>query len=132
MGHSINSLLVVEDLASDLKVATEVARKAGIPEVQSQSTSRGAREFLEKGLRGDVPLPDGIVLDLDLGHESGFEVLRFWHSTPRLKAIPLVVWSILGQEQREICGLFKVNGFVSKWEGESAFKDALKNMSVEN
>jgi CheY-like chemotaxis protein len=132
MGLSINSLLVVEDLATDLKVATDVARKAGISDVQSQTTSRGAREFLEKGLRGDVPLPDGIVLDLDLGHESGFEVLRFWHSTPRLKSIPLMVWSILGQEQREICGLFKVNGFVSKWEGEAAFKDALSKMSVEN
>jgi CheY-like chemotaxis protein len=126
------SLLVVEDLASDLKVATEAAREVGIPVVQAQSTSSGAREFLEKGLRGDVPLPDGILLDLDLGHESGFEVLRFWHSTPRLKSIPLVVWSILGQEQREICGLFKVNGFISKWEGTAAFKDALNKMSVEN
>src|ERR1700733_13837528 len=109
----MNSLLVVEDLATDLKVATEAARKAGILVVQSQTTSRGAREVLEKGLRGDVPLPGGILLYLNLGHESGFEVLPFWHSTPRLKSIPLVVWSILGQEQREICGLFKENGFLS-------------------
>jgi CheY-like chemotaxis protein len=131
-GLFMNSLLVVEDSATDLKAAAEAATEAGIPVVESQTTARGAREFLEKGLRGDGPLPDGILLDLDLGHESGFEVLRFWHSTPRLKAIPLVVWTILGQEQRDICGLFKVNGFISKWEGAAAFKDALNKMSVEN
>jgi CheY-like chemotaxis protein len=128
----MNSLLVVEDQPSDLKIAAEAARLAGVSEVHSQTTLRGAREFLEKGLRGDVPLPDGIVLDLDLGYESGFELLRFWHSTPRLNSIPVLVWTILGQEQREICGLFKVNQFVSKWEGMEVLREALKKMQTEN
>jgi CheY-like chemotaxis protein len=128
----MNSLLVVEDQPSDLKIASEAAHSSGISEVQSQTTLRGAREFLEKGLRGDASLPDGIVLDLDLGHESGFELLRYWHSTPRLRSIPLMVWTILGQEQREICELFKVNNFVSKWEGKEAFRDALDKLRIEN
>jgi CheY-like chemotaxis protein len=127
----MNSLLVVEDHPSDLKIAAEAAHSAGISDVQSQTTLRGARELLEKGLRGDVPLPEGIVLDLDLGHESGFELLRFWHTTPRLRSIPLLVWTILGQEQREICELFKVNNFVSKWEGKEALQEALDKMRTE-
>jgi CheY-like chemotaxis protein len=124
----MNSLLVVEDQLSDLKIAAEAARLVGVSDVQSQATLRGAREFLEKGLRGDVPLPEGIILDLDLGYESGFELLRFWHSTPRLNSIPILIWTVLGREQREICELFKVNGFVSKWEGVEVLRDALKKM----
>jgi CheY-like chemotaxis protein len=128
----MNCLLVVEDQPSDLKVATDAAHSTGVSVVESQTTIGGARAFLEKGLRGEIPLPDGIVLDLDLGYESGFELLRFWHSTPRLKSIPVLVWTILGQEQREICSLFKVNEFVSKWEGKEAFQEALKKIQTEN
>ena len=128
----MNCLLVVEDQPSDIKVAVDAARSAGIPVIESHTTLRGAQEYLEKGLRGEIPLPDGIVLDLDLGHESGFELLRFWHSTPRIKAIPMLVWSILGQEQKEICGLFKVTGFVSKWEGATAFREALDKLRAGN
>jgi DNA-binding response OmpR family regulator len=128
----VNCLLLVEDQASDLKIAANTARAAGIAIIEAQTSLQGARDYLDKGLRGEIPLPDGIVLDLDLGYESGFELLRFWHSTPRLKSIPLLVWSILGQEQREICSLFKVSEFVSKWEGVTAFREALDRMRTEN
>jgi DNA-binding response OmpR family regulator len=128
----MNRLLLVEDQPSDLKIAADTARSAGISVIESRSTLRDARAYLEKGLEGEIPLPDGIVLDLDLGYESGFELLRFWHSTPRLNSIPVLVWSILGQEQREICGLFKVNGFVSKWEGVPAFREALDKLGMAN
>ena len=57
-------------------------------------------------------------------------MLRYWHSTPELNKIPLVVWTILGEEQREICNLFKVTNYISKWEGAGAFREALKGMQV--
>ena len=76
-------------------------------------------------------MPDGIVLDLDLSYESGYEVLRFWHSTPELNKIPLVVWTILGEEQRQICSLFQVSRYVSKWEGGVAFHEALTSVLAE-
>ena len=79
----------------------------------------------KEDLRDKARLPDGIVLDLDLGYDSGYELLRFWHSTPALSKIPLIVWSVLGEEQRGMCNLFKVNCFVGKWEGAAAFRDAL-------
>ena len=88
--------------------------------------------YLEKGLRAEQPLPHIIVLDLDLGYESGYELLRYWHSTPELKCIPLIVWTILGEEQKEICSLFKVSDYVSKWEGAAAFREALKKLQVPN
>src|SRR6202034_3403737 len=100
----------------------------GIAEVECRTSIRSARDYLDGGLRGERDLPDGIVLDLNLGYESGYELLRYWHRTPELAKIPIIVWSILGDEQREMCKLFKVNTFVGKWEGEEAFRQALANL----
>ena len=118
-------LLVVENEAKDLKVAADTAQALGIPDVDARTTLEGAKAYLEKGLSGECPLPDLILLDLDLGYDSGYELLRFWHSTPRLAAIPLVVWSVLGGEHSEMCNLFKVKTYVGKWEGAAALRAAL-------
>jgi CheY-like chemotaxis protein len=122
-------LLVVEDQPNDLHIAAETARSAGITEVEARTSSQAAIGYLEKGLRQELPLPDGIVLDLDLGYESGYELLRFWHSTPELKKIPMIVWTLLGEEQREICNLFRVDHYVSKWEGVPPFREILVKLN---
>jgi CheY-like chemotaxis protein len=121
-------ILVVEDQASDLHIASQAAQAAGFQEVEARTNVQAAMLYLTTGIRGESALPDCIVLDLDLGYESGYELLRFWHSTPELKGIPLLVWTILGEEQREICNLFKVSNYVSKWEGANAIRDALKQI----
>lgn len=125
----MKSVLLVDDQPNDLRIAADAARELGITEINAQTSVARARLYLEKALDGDVPLPDGIVLDLDLGHESGFELLRFWHSTPRLSAIPLMIWSVVDSE-KEICDLFKVRLFVSKWEGPKAFREALAQLAT--
>ena len=124
----LNRLLLVEDQPKDLKVAEEAARAVVITEVDARTSIPGARTYLEKGLRGEGPLPDGIILDLDLGYDSGYELLRYWHSTPSLAGIPVIVWSILGNEHAEMCRLFKVNCYVGKWEGGQAIQDALARL----
>lgn len=120
-------LLLVEDQPKDLTSAVQMAKSLGVDDVQARDSASAARAFLERGLKGEVPLPNAIVLDLDLGIESGFELLRFWHSTPRLTEIPLMIWSQVDQH-REICELFKVRSFVSKWQGINAFREALGNL----
>lgn len=65
-------------------------------------------------MSGGVPLPDAMVIDLDLGAESGFELLRFWHSDSHISSIPLIVWTMMGERQNDICRLFGVNRFVQK------------------
>ena len=122
---SLKRLLLVEDELKDLKFASDTARSIGIEEIEARTTLQAARSYLDKALQDEVPLPDCIVLDLNLGYESGYELLRYWHSTPRLAQIPVIVWSILGDEQREMCKLFKVDSFVAKLEGAEAFRDAL-------
>ena len=122
-------LLVVENEPKDLKSAAESARAAGFEEVEAKTSPYAGRIFLEDRLAHGPKLPDAILLDLDFGVESGYELLRFWHSTPTLRAIPLIVWSILGEEQKKMCGLFKVNKYVGKWEGSEALQDALKEVT---
>lgn len=120
-------LLLVDDQSKDLMAALDVAKSLGIEDINAKNSVWAAREHLEKGLKGEVPLPDAIVLDLDLGIESGFELLRMWHSTPRLAGIPLMIWSVV-EDHRELCQLFKINSFVSKWQGIGAFRDALSQL----
>lgn len=121
-------LLVIENEAKDLRLADEVAKTVGFDEVEARVTVEAARRYLEKGLQEQSSLPNGILLDLDLGYESGYELLRFWHKTPQLRSIPVVVWSILGPEHAEMCKMFKVNSFVSKGEDSEAFRNALASL----
>lgn len=120
-------LLLVDDQSKDLITALNVAESLGIKDIITKNSIRLAKAFLENGLKGEVTLPNAIVLDLDLGMESGFELLRFWHSTPQLAAIPMMIWSVV-EEQRELCSLFKVTSFVSKWQGIPAFREALRQL----
>ena len=123
-------LLVVDDEPKDVMTALGVARSLGIEDVQIKNSLREARAHLQDGLSGKIPLPDAIVLDLDFGPDSGFELLRFRHSTPELASVPIVVWSVV-EEQRRICELFSINSFVSKWQGMDALRDALNDLLPE-
>jgi CheY-like chemotaxis protein len=121
-------LLVVENDPKDLRLAAETAKSVGFDEVEAKPSVEAARSYLERAIDGKDVLPNGIVLDLDLEYESGYELLRFWHKTPQLRSIPLVVWSILGQEHAEMCKLFNVNMYVGKWEGSTEFRQALARL----
>jgi DNA-binding response OmpR family regulator len=122
-------VLIVEDQPNDLRIAVAAAQEAGFSDVEARSSIATARDFLEKILDGSRPVPDAVVLDLDLGYESGFELLRFWHSNPQLARIPVVVWTILGNQYREICEMFKVTAYVDKGAGGSALRTALTGLA---
>jgi len=120
-------LLIVEDQPSDLRIAADLTRSLGIADVQARTSASAAKLYLETALEGKCAIPDVIILDLDLGYESGFELLRFWHSTPELSsATRTIVWTALGEEQQEICRLFKVDAIVPKAEGVAALKRVLE------
>jgi CheY-like chemotaxis protein len=122
-------VLILEDNPTDLRKAADAARQAGFTELEVSGYASEARVYPEKATRdGRDSLPDAMVVDLDLGIESGFELLRFWHGNPRLKPIPLIVWTVTGSHQREICDLFGVYGFVSKEDGPEVLTKALRNI----
>jgi CheY-like chemotaxis protein len=122
-------VLIVEDQPNDLRIAAAAAKDSGFADIEARSSLTSAREFLEKKLQSEDSLPDAIILDLDLGYESGFELLRFWHSNPQLARIPVIVWTILGDQYREICEMFRVSTYIDKAVGDSALRKALGELS---
>lgn len=123
-------LLIVEDQSADLRVAVDVVKALGVSFVEARTSITAAKAYLEAGLDDKEPLPDLIIVDLDLGYESGFELLRFWHGNPKLSHIRLIVWTIMGEEQRQICRMFKVSAIVSKTEGAVGLKRAIEPLSA--
>lgn len=122
-------VLIVEDHANDLHIAAKAAEASGFSKVDARSSAALAKMYLEKALEENQALPDAIILDLDLGYDSGFELLRYWHSTPELAKIPLVVWTVLGDQYREICQMFKVRAYVCKGEDISVLRQVLSGLS---
>ncbi|HKR26625.1 MAG TPA: response regulator [Acidobacteriaceae bacterium] len=122
-------VLIVEDQPNDLRIAAGAAKASGFSGVEARTSAETAKAFLQDAIEGRLAMPDAIVLDLDLGHDSGFEVLRFWHSNPRLRSIPLIVWTVLGEQYREICRLFQVRAFLYKGEDISVLQTALRGLT---
>jgi CheY-like chemotaxis protein len=120
--------LIIDNDVKDLKTAEEAAKSAGFSDLEAKNSPNAAKRYLEDRLAEEKTLPAVIVLDLDFGYESGYELLRFWHGHAVLRNIPVIVWSVLGEEQREMCKLFKVRQFVGKWEGGTALQDALRQL----
>jgi DNA-binding response OmpR family regulator len=122
-------VLIIEDQPNDLRMAAAAAQESGFTSVEARTSMTAAREYLEKALAGAYALPQAIILDLDLGQESGFELLRFWHSEPELAKVPIVIWTILGDHYRTVCEMFKVRGYVDKALGTAGLRKALSGLA---
>lgn len=123
------TLLIVEDDPNDLYAAADIAEKLGFS-VEAKSTASSARAYLEAAIEKRVASPDVVVLDLDLGYDSGHELLRFWHKNRDSLNARMVVWTKLGQDQQEVCNLFKVDAVVSKWQGVELLKTAIQPVAA--
>lgn len=121
-------LLIVEDQSQDLLAAVQVARSAGFEYVDARQSVPAARELLQRGLQRKVPLPDVLILDLDLGSDSGFELIRFCRKS-RLGRIPTIVWSVF-DDKRGICRMLGIDAFVSKSDGPAGLREALGSLSA--
>ena len=105
-----------------------MAEKLGFS-VEAKSTAGSARAYLEAAIEKQVDSPDVVILDLDLGYDSGHELLRFWHKNRDSLNARMVVWTKLGKDQQEVCNLFKVDAVVSKWQGVEVLKTAIQPLA---
>lgn len=121
-------LLIIEDNPQQGRVAADLALRAGFSDLQALASSVLAVTRLSNEIKDRKSLPDGIILDLDLGAESGFEVLRFVHQNRLMHRIQVIVWTVMGQHEREICSLFGVEEYVSKHDGPDALLVALQRI----
>jgi DNA-binding response OmpR family regulator len=122
-------VLIVEDNPQDVRLAAEIARAAGFDDIETCISLDRAIIVVEEGLQGKNSLPDVIILDLNLGYESGYELLRIWRTNWEKAKLHVIVWSALEERNRELCALFRVDAFVSKWDGEAELREALQQLN---
>jgi two-component system response regulator len=86
-------ILLVEDNPGDVRLTKEALRDAKVlNEIYLAKDGVEAMEILRrKGKYSKVPLPDLILLDLNLPRKDGREVLAEIKEDPILKHIPVVV-----------------------------------------
>jgi CheY-like chemotaxis protein len=125
----LRRVLIIEDTPADTKQSVAVVQKLGAQEVLTQNNIASALLFLQDVVEGTKESPDLILLDLSFPKESGFEVLRFWKSNPKLKPVHIVVWTVMGETEKKLCQFFGVDHVVPKWAGPKELEAALRTFT---
>ena len=123
-------LLILEDNPKDAQIAADIGRQEGFEEIEVYTSLAPAMQMMEEALGGERPLPHALLLDLNLGGDSGYDLLRLWHRTRAESKIRVVIWSELEEGNREICDFFKVDAYVNKWDGQTALRQALRRVDL--
>jgi CheY-like chemotaxis protein len=98
MRSNLPRILIVEDQMKDLRIAEQTARSAGFSDLEARTNIHSAKVYLEKAVSAEENLPDLILLDLDLGQESGYELLRIRYDSPpwrRLWSSSGLIWDLI-------------------------------------
>jgi CheY-like chemotaxis protein len=120
-------VLLIEDDDADTQQAITIFNTLGL-DVQSTITVLAARNYLEDVVAWTHPAPHLIVLDLAFALESGFEVLRYWKSTPALHTIQIIVWTRAHEQERKLAAYFHVAAVVKKSDSLKELESALKRV----
>ena len=94
-------ILLVEDNPGDVRLTQEALKDGSIP-VNLSVAADGveALEFLtHKGRFHEAPVPDLVLLDLNLPRKSGREVLKEIKESPALRQLPVIVMTTSRAEQ---------------------------------
>jgi Response regulators consisting of a CheY-like receiver domain and a winged-helix DNA-binding domain len=122
-------ILLIEDEGRASDVCTEALHKLGYDGVQLITSLMEAEQHLDDIVSHLTEAPAAIVLDLGLGVDSGFAVLRKCHSEPRLQQVPILVWTKhtddLAKTFSEYLG---AQDFLVKSGDEQELSDALKRL----
>ncbi len=113
-------ILLVEDTPADAELAQIAARRCAFAGTMTHvPDGERAIEWLERGAftveGAAAPLPRVVLLDLKMPRVDGHEVLRHVKSSPRLRRVPIVVFTS-SREERDIARAFELgaNSYVVK------------------
>jgi CheY-like chemotaxis protein len=121
--------LLIEDSPSDMMKAKKLLEAHGVSDIQAFSRADLALLHLQQVMEGRRPVPGLIILDLEMGMESGFEVLRFLKSHPQLSSIRVVVWTQMGHVEQELCRHFGVE-VVQKTAARTELRSVLRTATT--
>jgi hypothetical protein len=120
-------VIVIENSPSDVVKGIRILKSLNISEPMVMTSVDRAMLYLEEVVAGEKACPNLMVLDLDFGLENGFEILRFRRTHLILQACEVLVWTIMGDKEKEFCRSFGVACVISKQDGEAALEDGLRN-----
>jgi CheY-like chemotaxis protein len=120
-------ILLVEDNPGDVRLTQKMFAKSGFPHsLRWEPDGERALEALGRG-----PLPDLILLDLNLPRMDGMEFLQSVKSEPRLRSIPVLVLST-SRAAEDVLGSYDrhANCYISK-PADAAGYDAVVRAIVD-
>src|SRR5574337_1693655 len=110
-------ILLVEDNPDDVELTSEAFRDSGLRHVlHVVEDGVAALAFLRReGVYAERPVPDLVLLDLNLPKQSGHEVLATITADPVLTRIPVIVLtsSAVESDMRR-CAALRAHGYVIK------------------
>jgi PleD family two-component response regulator len=123
------AILLVEDTTSDSDRCRVILHDLGYDGIQLITNLQMAVEYLDDVLHNLTHAPDAIVLDLGLGYDSGFDVLRKCHAHPKLAQVPILVWTKRDDPNTEAFSMYLgAKDFMVKAADEGPFREALKHL----
>lgn len=115
--NKVIDVLLVEDNPGDARLAIEALKESKVlNKVYVVEDGVLAMEFLRKtGEYKDAPVPDIVLLDLNLPRKDGREVLEEIKTDPELKHIPVVILTT-SQAEEDIVKSYTLhaNCYISK------------------
>ncbi len=110
-------VLLVDDNPADTDLTSEILARNGCPSrIHAVTDGAEAIAFLHReGKYAGAPLPDFVILDLNLPKKDGRAVLAEVKSDPVLRKIPIAIFST-SEAQKDIVGSYELgaNCYVSK------------------
>jgi two-component system, chemotaxis family, response regulator Rcp1 len=124
-------ILLVEDNPGDIRLTTEALRDGEM--ASGLHVARDGEEAMafvrREGAFADRPVPDLILLDLNLPRKDGREVLAELKVDPELHRIPVVVLSTSTAASDVVLSYdLHANCYVSKPRGYQAFVEAVRSI----
>ena len=113
----MRSVLLVEDDIFDTMMAQKTFAKFNVPhQVHTAFNGEEALDrLLGRGVEPIVPLPELILLDLNMPRMSGLEFLAEMRATPELRDIPVFITTTSDMERERVAAAeLAVSGYILK------------------
>jgi CheY-like chemotaxis protein len=126
-------ILLVEDDAGDQKLVLQSLKTEKVSNnIQIASSGEAAIEYMNAAIKGDAskPMPDLILLDLNMPGMGGKEFLRRLKQTPNLADIPVAILTTSDMD-KDIIESYRLHasGYIKKPCGLAEFQEVMKSLN---
>jgi two-component system response regulator len=129
-----HAILLVEDNPADVKITQRALKESGlgVELIVVRDGQEAVDYLLRQGQHADGVnwrSPDLILLDLNLPKMSGREVLQRLRSTPKMRAVPVVVLTT-SRRQEDVAAMYAsgANTYIEKPEEFARFVQVLQTI----